>query len=186
MANPEPALTLMLLEAGDNVRYRGLGAGLVVRLDERKFQGQPRVFAVIRFPHRDMTVQLPVGDPVVARRLERVLPESDCWELLALLDKPGHELARTWDKREEQGTAILKKGGPREWALLLQSYASARRAGLSVASSDADIVRGAEELLAAELCASSALPYAEAFTEVHGRYQRGAAGGKHSRSKQPA
>jgi len=58
-----------LLEIGENIRYNKIGAGRVIDHVKREFAGQPRVFAVIDFPHRNMEMQLPIGDPVVVDKV---------------------------------------------------------------------------------------------------------------------
>jgi RNA polymerase-interacting CarD/CdnL/TRCF family regulator len=161
---------IMLLEPGDHIRYQGLGAGQVIRHAEREFQGKQRVFAVISFPHRDMTVQLPVGDPAVTKKLQHVMKPDECEKLIASLSKSGKRLARTWDQREDSGNAILKQQGPAEWVALLQSYTTARKEGFSVSASDAHIVREAQALVAAELCASCGVPFEQALARVEGFY----------------
>ena len=85
----------MLLEIGDHIRYKGLGAGQIVRHEERDFKGQKRIFAVINFPHHAMLVQLPVGDPVVAKKLNKIVSKAESRKLLTLLRKPGKSLSRT-------------------------------------------------------------------------------------------
>jgi RNA polymerase-interacting CarD/CdnL/TRCF family regulator len=188
----------MRLELGESIRYQGLGAGQVVQHQERTFQGELRTFAVIALPHREMTLQLPIGDPVVTRRLSRVLSKTECRRLVTSLKEPGRPLPRNWDQRAESGKAVLKTGGPADWAELLRGYASARKEGMAVAASDAEIVRSAIEMLAAELCAATTKlseselnetalglliaelqstitrSYQECFEEVRSRYRKAA------------
>jgi RNA polymerase-interacting CarD/CdnL/TRCF family regulator len=164
----------MRLELGESIRYQGLGAGQVIRHEERAFQGQLRIFAVIELPHRAMTVQLPIDDPEVARKLSRVLSKTECRRLVVSLREPGQTLARNWDQRAENGNAVLKRGGPVEWVGLLRAYASARKEGMPVAASDAEIVRTGLEMLAAELCAAAGSSYKDCFEEVQSHYRRAA------------
>jgi RNA polymerase-interacting CarD/CdnL/TRCF family regulator len=162
---------MLLLEEGDRVRYQGLGAGCVVRQENRHFQGRDCVFAVISFPHRDMTVQLPLGDPLVMRRLCKIISKTACQRLLRSLKEPGGTLARTWDQREESGSEVLQRGEPADWTTLLRCYVRARNEGLMLAASDMDIVRACIELLSAEMAAACDLPYDEALAQVTRAYR---------------
>jgi RNA polymerase-interacting CarD/CdnL/TRCF family regulator len=159
-----------MLSSGDVVRYRGLGPGRVREVIERSFQGQDRQFAVIHFPHRDLTAQVPIGDPAVAHKLSAVSDPADIRQLLEELDERGKILPRTWDNREEIGQRALTDGGPEEWAELLGSYALAQRAGVQVASSDGELVRQAQELMAAELACALRQNYDRALKTVKKHY----------------
>jgi len=162
---------MALLEQGDCIRYQGLGAGHVLRHVSRPFQGKDCTFAVISFPHRGMTVQLPVGDPLVMGKVTRVISKTACRKLLRSLREPGGILARTWDQREELGTEILRTGGPCDWVNLLRAYVKTRNDGSVLAASDMDIVRTCIELLAAELSAAEGSPYEGALKEVERAYR---------------
>lgn len=163
------------LEVGEAVRYQGLGAGHVIEHQERDFRGSKCVFAVIRFPHREMTAQIPLGDDGLVHKLRPVLPVSAVKKLLALVAQPGQALSRTWDDREEAGTKRLRDGSPAEWAELLRDYASARKGGMAITASDADLVRETTELLAAEYCCAAGCDYDKALDLVQGAYQTAAA-----------
>lgn len=158
------------MEPGEAIRYRGLGAGLVIRHEEREFQGSLTVFAVIEFPHRDMTAQIPLGDENFAHQLRPVASATSMKKILGVLAQPGNRLSRTWDGREEYGLARLRDGSPIEWAELLRDYASARKHGMIITSSDSDLVRETIKLLAAEHACASRTNYAEALLLIQTAY----------------
>lgn len=160
----------MLLELGDAVRYQGMGAGRVVDHVERDFRGQPRVMAVIYFPHRQMTAQVPVGDPTIMDRLSPTLSERQIRRYLRGIAKNGQILPRTWDQREEMGRHVINKGGPREWSELLASYALAASYGVEIASSDLEIVRQIQELFAAELALAADKEFDRALQLIEKAY----------------
>jgi RNA polymerase-interacting CarD/CdnL/TRCF family regulator len=159
-------------EPGDAVRYQGLGAGRVVRHVTRNFQGRNTTFAVIDFPHRDMTAQIPLGDPGFASKLRPVASASSVKRLLMVLREQGNKLPRTWDGRESYGVVCLREGSPAEWAELLRDYAEARKGGMSITASDADLVRAAIQLLAAEYCCAAEVEFEQAWSLVHGAYEK--------------
>lgn len=162
----------MLEEVGNTVRYASIGAGIVDRHLERKFQGQDRLFAVIYFPHKNMEVQLPVGDPAVQKKLSKVASKTKLKADLRDFGNLAETLPRTWDVREQHGDSVLNSGNPEEWITLLASYAYAEGAGVSVAASDADIVRDLKELISAELACADSLPFEEAEEYIEKSYNR--------------
>jgi RNA polymerase-interacting CarD/CdnL/TRCF family regulator len=161
-----------MLEVGETVRFRGLGAGTVVERVERKFQGRNQTFAVLHFIHSDLRAQIPVDDPAVAAKVEPVLSKASLTKLLRRLPEDGRVLPRTWDAREEIGWSAIKEGGPKEWAELLASYARADGAGVAIAASDEEMVRSAIEMFAAELACASAGSFADSLDQVEGAYDR--------------
>ncbi len=161
-----------MLDIGDNIRYTKIGAGTVISHVERDFQGQARVFAVIDFPHKNMSVQLPIGDPVVKSKIEKVYSKTKILKNMNKLDSLADHLPRTWDVREQIGDSVLESNDPKEWFKLLASYAYAEGSGVSIAASDKDIVRGLKELIAAELACASKISYQESIKEVEDLYQK--------------
>lgn len=159
-------------EPGDSVRYQGLGAGKVIRHEIRNFRGRNTIFAVIDFPHRDMTAQIPLGDSSFADKLRPVASPSTVKRLLTVLRQPGNKLPRTWDGREGYGTVCLREGSPTEWAELLRDYANARKGGMPITASDADLVRATIQLLAAEYCCAAEVAFEQAWTLIHGAYEK--------------
>jgi CarD family transcriptional regulator len=163
------------LEVGDAIRYQGLGSGRVVRLETRDLKGEKRVFAVIEFPHRDLSTHVPLGDDRYTNKLRPVLAESAAKRLLAIIKGAGDALSRTWDDREESGNRSLREGSPVEWAEMLRDYATARRGGMAITSSDADLVRETIDLLAAEYACACLIEFSEALAIVNGAYSAPAA-----------
>lgn len=162
---------MLFFETGDHVRYQGLGAGRIVGKVEREFQGRNCIFAVISFPHKEMKVQLPLGDPLIEGKISKIISKTACRRLLRSLREKGRTSERTWDQRERLGMEVIRNGGPQEWTDLLRSYVRSRNEGLVLASSDMDIVRSCIELLAAELTAAEEMPYELALLEVERAYR---------------
>lgn len=160
-----------LLDVGQTVRYRGLGAGRVLRHVTRPFAGEDRIFAVLYFEHSALEAQIPLGDPMIASKVEAVLRPSTLRKILRSIQTGGEKLQRTWDAREEEGERATREGGPREWATLLASYAWAEGHGVAVAASDEELVRKAIDLLASEIACSFQESYEEALERVEGAYE---------------
>jgi len=165
-----------MLEAGNFIRYQGLGAGQVTEIVERPFRGRKTRFAVIHFPHRDMKAQVPAEDPKI---LGKVQPLLSARKVRSLLRRLGDEdfaqiLPRTWDHREELGKRKLNRGGPEEWVELLASYALAERQGAELVFQDHDLVRQALRLTAAELACAEEKPFEEVHAFVEALYEKAA------------
>jgi RNA polymerase-interacting CarD/CdnL/TRCF family regulator len=167
-----------LLAVGKSVRYRGLGAGQVVRHDRREVAGVERVFAVIFMPHRDLSMQVPLTDPKLVDKVAPIESATALRALLPVIGQKGKTLHRTWDERERAGRRRLNTGGPQEWAELLRDYATARREGLPIAASDADIVRDAIDLLAAELACATRWSFEKATSTIDTAYEAAHGGAK--------
>ena len=161
-----------MLEVGEKVRYASIGAGKVVRHEERKFQGSERIFAVVFFPHKNMDVHLLVGDKKTLDKISKVYSKTKLKAELRRLEDIAETLPRTWDIREQTGDQVIGSGDPSEWIKLLASYAYAEGAGVSVAASDADIVRSLKELVSAELACADHMEHDEASDYVDAAYNR--------------
>lgn len=161
-----------MLQVGDAVRFRGLGAGKVTERVTRKFQGHEQTFAVLYFRHSDLKAQIPVADPAVEEKLQPVLAQSTLEKLLREIKTSGRPLPRTWDAREEIGWTAIKEGGPREWAELLGSYARAEGSGVSIAASDEEMVRSAQEMLGAELACAADKDFEHCLQQVERSYDQ--------------
>lgn len=170
-----------LLKVGNAVRYRGLGTGQVVRHEKRDFQGERTLFAVVFFPHRQMSVQVPVKDST-GEKLDAVDPTFNVRKQLIALRKDGRKLLRTWDEREQVGRRRLARGGPDEWLALLRDYATAARQGMSVTSSDADLVQEAADLLASELACAEKLTFDDALAVIKTAYAQASTARRAKRS----
>ena len=162
------------LEVGEAVRYQGLGAGRVIAHDVREFRGGECTFAVIEFPHREMTAQIPLGDRGMVHKLRPVISATAVKKLLSVLAQKGTALSRTWDDREESGSRKLRDGTPSEWAELLRDYACARRGGMAITASDADLVHETIDLLAAEYACAAKIAFAIAHELVRDAYAHAA------------
>lgn len=167
-----------LLAVGHSVRYRGLGAGQVVRHETRTVAGSERVFAVIFMPHRDLSMQVPMADTALAEKISPIESAATLRGLLPVIGEKGKRLQRTWDERERSGRRRLTSGGPQQWAELLRDYATARRDGLPIAASDADIVRDAIDLLAAELACATRTSFEKATQMIDDAYEKAHGGAK--------
>jgi RNA polymerase-interacting CarD/CdnL/TRCF family regulator len=163
------------LEVGEPIRYQGLGAGRVIAHELREFRGEECTFAVISFPHREMTAQIPLGEAAAGHKLRPVISAPIVKRLLAVVGETGAPLPRTWDDREESGTKRLRDGSPQDWAELLRDYAWARKGGMAITSSDADLVRDTLDLLAAEYACAAEVDFIKAMTLVQGAYDRACA-----------
>lgn len=142
-----------MLTIGQKIRYKKLGPGQVIDHQVREFLGQDRQFAVIHFPHREMSVQLPIGDPVVSDNLSPLLANNEFQKLLTSISQaqPTITLQRTWEQRRQQGEEIVAAVDPYQLAELLAAYAQAQGAGVSLSAADREMVSAVRELLAAEL-----------------------------------
>lgn len=161
-----------MLDIGENIRYNKIGAGTVIDHVKRDFAGQPRVFAVIDFPHKDMSMQLPIGDPIVIDKISPVYSKTKIRKTLLDLKDFAEPLPRTWDVREQIGERALTANDPEEWFSLLASYAYAEGSGVATVASDRDLVRSVKELVSAELACAAKIEYPEAKEEVEEYYQK--------------
>ena len=161
-----------MLQIGTTIRYRKLGAGRVIEFLVRPFAGEEREFAVIEFPHKSLTIQVPVGDPAVSANLAPLESEDKLRAMLKHMEVQAVALPRTWDLREESAEETLQNGGPQELVNLLGSYAVAAGAGVKVASSDKALVLNLIEMLAADLfLAQEDYGYQECLEQIRGYYQ---------------
>jgi CarD family transcriptional regulator len=167
-----------ILAVGKSVRYRGLGAGQVVRHETREVKGVDRTFAVVFMPHRDLSMQIRIDDDKLDQKVAPIEKATALRQLLTVIGERGRPLQRTWDERERAGRRRLVTGGPTAWAELLRDYATARRDGMPIAASDADIVRDAIEMLAAELACASSWEFRKATATVEAAYEKAHGGAR--------
>jgi RNA polymerase-interacting CarD/CdnL/TRCF family regulator len=171
------------LDVGSTIRYRGLGAAQVVEHVKRPFAGEERTFAVLSFPHSDLNAQVPVGDEAVSKKIEALYSKSKLEKLLRTIPDAGDVLPRTWDAREEIGRIALQEGGPEDWVMLVASYALAEGSGVSVAASDEEMLRKAQELLAAELSCVAGKDFNWGLARIDAYYKKAMEKAAESRSE---
>lgn len=159
-------------QVGSYLRYEGLGSGEIIDFTERKFQGKLTTFAVIRFPHREMTAQLPLDDERVKLRLHKVVSATKARKLVRSLQEDSDSLpGRRAEERVEGAKDILSKGGPDEWAELLRAYAHSKRLNHAHLAADLELAREAQEMLAAELACATGQDYEKAIEKVKSNYR---------------
>lgn len=171
------------LDIGSVIRYRGLGAARVIEHVTRPFDGQERTFAILSFPHSDLNAQIPIGDQAVNKKIEPLYSKSKLEKLLRTIPTAGEVLPRTWDAREELGREALSEGGPEQWVTLVASYALAEGSGVSVAASDEEMLRKAQELLAAELSCVAGEDFDWGLKKLDAYYQKAMKKAAESRSE---
>lgn len=117
-----------------------------------------------------MTAQLPLGNGGMVHKLRPIVAAGAVKQLLSVLAEKGNTLSRTWDDRAESGSRKLRDGTPFEWAELLRDYACARRGGMAITASDADLVRETVDLLAAEYSCAAKIAFDKAYALVQSAY----------------
>jgi RNA polymerase-interacting CarD/CdnL/TRCF family regulator len=110
----------------------------------------------------------------MVHKLRPVAAAGAVKKLLTVFGEKGNALSRTWDDRAESGGRKLRSGTPSEWAELLRDYACARRGGMAITASDADLVRETVDLLAAEHACADRVEFSKAHALVQDAYARAA------------
>jgi RNA polymerase-interacting CarD/CdnL/TRCF family regulator len=162
---------MVALDIDNMVSYCGLGPGKVSSHTKRDFQGHPTTFAVIEFPHVDMTAQIPMGDEKVLEKLRPVVSAKRARELVKRLrDQPGNYLARTWDRRKEIALLALSSPDCEDWAQLLSDFAFTEQQGVSMAISDINVIDKASKMFAAEVACATKTSYRQRWREIQDIY----------------
>lgn len=111
-----------MFEIGDTVVYPQHGAGRILDIVEKDFQGNPRRFYSIQIIHNDMTIMVPV-DGVERAGVRAVISEPMVEEVLGVLRDDPTRMPKNWNRRVKHNRDKIKTGDVLELADVLRNLA---------------------------------------------------------------
>jgi len=111
-----------VFEIGDTVVYPQHGAGRILDIVEKDFQGNPRRFYSIQIIHNDMTIMVPV-DGVERAGVRAVISEPMVEEVLGVLRDDPTRMPKNWNRRVKHNRDKIKTGDVLELADVLRNLA---------------------------------------------------------------
>ena len=150
-------------EVGDSVVYPHLGAGKVLRKEDKTILGESWEYLTIQILHNDMTVMVPTENAALAG-LRRVIDEETVQKVLALLQDECSEMPKNWNRRFKHNRDKIKTGDIYELAEVVRNLAI-REAEKGLSTGEKQMFTRAKKILCSELM--YALSMDEDEIEVH-------------------
>jgi|SRR5271157_1953102 len=152
----------MNFREGDPVIHWTYGFGKIVRLEERTFSGEKKLYYVVQI--RDLTVWVPADEKVITR-LRPPTPEREFSKLFAILTEPGESLS---DDRLERKTKLVEelKDGKAEAVCRVIRDLSFYQLRKPLNDNDKLVLKQASDSLLGEWEFSLSIPLAQAKIEL--------------------
>lgn len=148
--------------AGDPVIHWTYGFGKIVRLEERTFSGEKKLYYVVQI--RDLTVWVPADEKVLSR-LRPPTPRREFSKLFAILTGPGESLS---DDRLERRTQLVEelKDGKAEAVCRVIRDLSSFQLRKPLNDNDKLVLKQASDSLLSEWEFSLSIPWEQAKVEL--------------------
>lgn len=98
-----------MFKIGEKISYPMHGAGVIVGIEEQIILDQKRSYYVLRIPHGDMKVMVPVANSVEVG-VRDIIDETKLQEVLVVLSAESTPMEGNWNKRSRENMDKLKTG----------------------------------------------------------------------------
>ena len=105
---------------GDRIVYPMHGAGVIKEIEEREILGEMRQYYVLKLPHGDMKIMIPV-DKCDEIGVRDVIEEKDVDNVLDVLGAPSTPMPSNWNHRNRENMEKLKTGDIKEVAEVVRN-----------------------------------------------------------------
>ena len=105
---------------GDRIVYPMHGAGVIKEIEEREILGEMRQYYVLKLPHGDMKIMIPV-DKCDEIGVRDVIDEKDVDNVLDVLGAPSTPMPSNWNHRNRENMEKLKTGDIKEVAEVVRN-----------------------------------------------------------------
>ena len=105
---------------GDRIVYPMHGAGVIKEIEEREILGEMRQYYVLKLPHGDMKIMIPV-DKCDEIGVRDVIEEKDVDKVLQVLGAPSTPMPSNWNHRNRENMEKLKTGDIKEVAEVVRN-----------------------------------------------------------------
>ncbi len=105
---------------GDRIVYPMHGAGVIKEIEEREILGEMRQYYVLKLPHGDMKIMIPV-DKCDEIGVRDVIEEKDVDMVLDVLGAPSTPMPSNWNHRNRENMEKLKTGDIKEVAEVVRN-----------------------------------------------------------------
>ena len=98
-----------MYKIGDKIVYPMHGAGEISNIEEREILGELREYYVLKIPHGDMKIIIPV-DKCEEIGVRDVIDKDDIKNVLEILSAPSTPMPSNWNHRNRENMEKLKTG----------------------------------------------------------------------------
>lgn len=138
-----------MLDVGSKLAYGTFGPGEVTEHITRDHLGVPTTFAVMFFPHGQMTAQVPLGNEHILARTRPIISAAEARRALKRPSKV-EVFSRAYEDREKICKRLLERSHPESWAAIVWAYVAFVEKGGVLAVSDREFVNNAIGQLSCE------------------------------------
>lgn len=98
-----------MYKIGDKIVYPMHGAGVISAIEEREILGELRKYYVLKIPHGDMKIMIPV-DKCEEIGVRDVIDKNEVDSILEVLGAPSTPMPSNWNHRNRENMEKLKTG----------------------------------------------------------------------------
>lgn len=98
-----------MYKIGDKIVYPMHGAGVISAIEEREILGELRNYYVLKIPHGDMKIMIPV-DKCDEIGVRDVIDKNEVESVLEVLGAPSTPMPSNWNHRNRENMEKLKTG----------------------------------------------------------------------------
>jgi CarD family transcriptional regulator len=138
-----------LFDVGDKVVYPHHGAAVVVRREQRDFNGESREYLVLRLAYGDLTLKVP-ADNTDEVGLREVINDEEVEEVFAVLRKKEARMPANWSRRYKNHVEKLKSGDIYQVAEVVRNL-SIRDKDKGLSAGEKRMLTNARRILVSEL-----------------------------------
>ena len=138
-----------MFDVGDKVVYPHHGAAVVVRREQRDFNGESREYLVLRLAYGDLTLKVP-ADNTDEVGLREVINDEEVEEVFAVLRKKEARMPANWSRRYKNHVEKLKSGDIYQVAEVVRNL-SIRDKDKGLSAGEKRMLTNARRILVSEL-----------------------------------
>jgi CarD family transcriptional regulator len=155
-----------MFQVGDTVVCPHHGAGRILEIIERDFQGSVQRYYSIQILHNSMNIKLPVEGTDQAG-IRPVIAEIMVEEVVAVLRDDATKMPLNWNRRIKHNREKISSGDPLELADVVRNLAL-RDAEKGLSTGEKQMFGKVKRMLASELMYAKSIPLDDAMSFLDG------------------
>lgn len=138
-----------MFSVGDKIVYPMHGAGVIRKIEEREILGERRQYYVLKLPHSDMDVMIPIASEKTVG-IREIIAKEFIEEVKNLLCRETSVMSSNWNRRYRENMEKLKTGDILEVAQVVRDLTRVEmRKGLS--AGEKKLLMNSMQILVSEL-----------------------------------
>lgn len=144
---------------GDYIAHPMHGAGIIDRIESKKFSGETRQYYVVKIPVGGMLVMIPTetSDSIGVRP---IIDSKQADEIINSISEIEVSMTQNWNRRYRENMLKIKSGNLMEVATVIKGLA-ARDVNKGLSTGERKMLHSAKQILISEIVLSKKCSYEE-------------------------